>query len=98
MTEEIKYYKTWADAELNRKPGEKVWLEPVSGYYNTAPRKKDFWGFAKEAPTNFYRYGRLWYTTIEEASENREEGEKTYYDTGMKMYYNMKPKKSIWNF
>ena len=98
MSENTKYYKTRAEAESHREPGEKVWLEAVKGYYNTKPRKIDFWGFEREAPTHFFRYGRMWYTTIKEANENKEEGEKIYFDKDMNAYYNMKPKKSIWIF
>ena len=99
MTEEIKkYYKTHTDALSDRKKGDRIYLDPENGYYLVTPQKRKFWDFDEEPKTHFFRYGRMWYTTIKEAGENREEGEKTYFDTGMKMYYNIKPKKSYWNF
>jgi hypothetical protein len=62
------------------------------------PYKIDFWGLDRKPDTHSFRYGRMWYTTIKEARENREEGETTHYDKGMELYYNIKPKKSIWKF
>lgn len=98
MSEERKYYETNTDALLNRKKGDRVYLDPTLGYYLVTPKKIDFWGFDRKPETHFYRYGRMWYTTVKEARENREEGETTYFDKGMELYYNIKPKKSIWNF
>ena len=47
----------------------------------------------------FEKYGRIWYTTKEEALENRIKGDRIYYDSGMKAYYLITPKKkSFWRF
>ena len=48
--------------------------------------------------TKFHKYGRLWYTTKKEAESARRKNERVYYDEGMKAYYIIRPKKSIWDF
>ena len=51
-----------------------------------------------ENMTRSYKYGRWWYTTKKEAQDIRRKGERVYYDKGMKAYYIIRPKKSIWDF
>lgn len=46
----------------------------------------------------FYRYGRWWYDDKREAYDERKPNEDIYYDKGMKAYYILKAKKSIWSF
>ena len=99
MSKPEKYYRTHTDALSDRKKGDRIYYDPYKpGYYLTTPKKVDFWGFDKEPPTHFYRYGILWFTTKEEAQENNENNDEICYDKGMKLYYIKKPKKSIWKF
>lgn len=47
--------------------------------------------------TKFEKYGRTWYTTRKEVEEDRNSGERVYYDAGMKAYYIVKTeKRSFW--
>ena len=48
--------------------------------------------------SKFHRYGRWWYTTKKEADAARRFNERVYFDKGMKAYYIIRPKKSIWDF
>lgn len=48
--------------------------------------------------TRYHKYGRWWYTTKKEAQDARRYNERVYFDEGMKAYYIIRPKKSIWDF
>ena len=48
--------------------------------------------------SKFHRYGRWWYTTKKEAQDARRKNERVYFDEGMRAYYIIRPKKSIWDF
>lgn len=48
--------------------------------------------------TRYHKYGRWWYTTKKEAQDARRYNERVYFDEGIKAYYIIRPKKSIWDF
>lgn len=52
----------------------------------------------EENMSRFYRYGRWWYTSENEAQDARRYNERVYFDKGMRAYYIIRPKKSFWEF
>ncbi len=55
-------------------------------------------GECKENMSQFYRYGRMWYTSKKEAQDARRYNERVYFDEGMRAYYIIRPKRSFWDF
>lgn len=38
-----RYYKTWKEAESHRRKGQRIYLDPVNGYYIVTPKKRSWW-------------------------------------------------------
>ena len=48
--------------------------------------------------TKFFKFGRFWFTTRKEVEEERNHGERIFYDKCQEAYYIVKPRKSFWRF